>query len=402
MSSEYAGNGRTKAKQGKAMGKILVVEDNPVQRQLIELYMRDQHEIKVVQDGESALEEVRRAPYELILLDIGLPGIDGYEVCKEIKEDFELGDVSVIFLSANTEEEDRLRGFEVGGHDYLNKPVARTELLSKVAALLKFKEERRDLQQSVSYASSTAMTAMSSAAEQGTVLQFLMKSFTCETPAKLAQEVVQACNEFGLGCLVQLRGNSGVLNYSSQGNCSPIEASILTHLSMSGRIFEFGTRTSIRYDHCTLIVLNMPRDDAERYGRLKDHLATLVEGADARMRSLDLGAALTSMAEEHLKVVNVIGEQLLHISQQSMNLQSFSLDTMRSTAQRLHEVIPLLDLNLNQEEMLLELLHAAESSLDDTSAKGEVVEKAMVTAMETLQQLGTGALGEPATPGLSA
>lgn len=369
------------------MANILVVEDNPVQGRLIDMYLRDQYEIKVVPNGESALEEVRRTPYELVLLDIGLPGISGYDVCKTLKDDLSLSDVPVIFLSANTDEEDRLRGFEVGGYDYLNKPVARAELQAKIAALVQFKEERRSLQQSVNYASIAARTAMSSAAEQSLVLQFLTRSFACTTHMALAQAVLETCSEFGLECLIQLRGQNGVLSYSRKGNCSPIEASILTNLSNSGRIVELGKRTSIRHEHCTLIALNMPRDEADLYGRLQTNLTTLVEGANARMHSLDLDAVLERMTEQRRDVINVIGEQLLQINQQAMDLQAFSANTMHAMVERLHEITPLLDLNLSQETMLLDLLHTTEASVDAAKAQGALVEKAMITAMETLQNL---------------
>lgn len=369
------------------MGSILIVEDNPVQAKLVEAYLRDTEPTKVAPDGEAALKELSANPYEIVLLDINLPGIDGYEVCRQIKEDPRLSDTSVIFLSANGEEEDRLKGFEVGGHDFLAKPVARAELLAKIAALMSFKTEQVNLKQTVSYASTTAMSAMSSAAEQGMVLQFLLKSFACATSLALAESVVCTCNSFGLQCLVQLRGQSGVLNYGSNGPCTPIEASILTNLSSSGQIVEISKRTSIRYDRCTLILLNMPREETERYERLKDHLVTLVEGVDSLMVSMDIKTALVRASEQQLDIVNSIGAQLLQINQRSMNLHTFSTDILRTMAMRLHETIPMLDLNSNQEAMLVNLMRDAEEGLDSVLDQGLVVERAMVTALETLQDM---------------
>src|ERR1700760_1902417 len=96
----------------------LVVEDEPNIGGLVRTYLeRDGYSVVWVRSGEDALVELRRHPVRLVVLDIGLPGIDGFEVCRRIG-----GTVPVIMLTARDEEADRVAGLEVGADDYVAKP----------------------------------------------------------------------------------------------------------------------------------------------------------------------------------------------------------------------------------------------------------------------------------------
>src|ERR1700736_6426277 len=97
---------------------IMVVEDEPNIGALLRPYLqRAAYDALWVGSGEAALAELRRHPIRLVVLDIGLPGIDGFEVCRRIA-----GEVPVIMLTARDEEPDRVAGLEVGADDYVSKP----------------------------------------------------------------------------------------------------------------------------------------------------------------------------------------------------------------------------------------------------------------------------------------
>jgi len=100
---------------------IMVVEDEPNIGNLVRTYMaREGYTVIWVRSGEDALTELGRHPVRLVVLDIGLPGIDGFEVCRRIA-----GAVPVIMLTARDEEPDRVAGLEVGADDYVSKPFPR-------------------------------------------------------------------------------------------------------------------------------------------------------------------------------------------------------------------------------------------------------------------------------------
>ena len=111
----------------------MVVEDEPNIGALVRTYLqRAGYEALWVRSGEQALVELRRHPIKLVVLDIGLPGIDGFEVCRQIA-----GRVPVIMLTARDEEPDRIAGLEVGADDYVSKPFSPRELTARVKAVLR-------------------------------------------------------------------------------------------------------------------------------------------------------------------------------------------------------------------------------------------------------------------------
>jgi len=112
---------------------VMVVEDEANIGALVRTYLeRAGYQTVWVRSGEDALAELRRHPIKLVVLDIGLPGIDGFEVCRRIA-----GEVPVIMLTARDEEPDRVAGLEVGADDYVAKPFSPRELTARVKAVLR-------------------------------------------------------------------------------------------------------------------------------------------------------------------------------------------------------------------------------------------------------------------------
>ena len=115
--------------------KILIVDDDNNIAELISLYLtKECFETKIVNDGELALKEFQTFRPNLILLDLMLPGIDGYQVCREIRH---TSDVPIIMLSAKGETFDKVLGLELGADDYIIKPFDSKELVARVRAVLR-------------------------------------------------------------------------------------------------------------------------------------------------------------------------------------------------------------------------------------------------------------------------
>lgn len=113
---------------------VLVVDDEPKNLQLIGSLLRERgYDFAYASSGAQALEAVRNDPPDLILLDIMMPEMDGFEVCKRLKQDMATASIPIIFLTAKKETEDIVHGFHVGGVDYVTKPFQPEELLARVA-----------------------------------------------------------------------------------------------------------------------------------------------------------------------------------------------------------------------------------------------------------------------------
>lgn len=126
---------------------ILIVDDNPQNLQVLgKLLQENKYEIEFSTSGAAALVWLRKRKFDLILLDINMPGMSGFEVCKTIKSDPVLNHIPVLFLSADTDRESILKGFEFGAQDYVTKPFDSRELLVRVRTHLKLKDTLEKLE----------------------------------------------------------------------------------------------------------------------------------------------------------------------------------------------------------------------------------------------------------------
>ncbi len=118
--------------------KVVVVEDEADIREVIEYNLnREGYRTSSVSDGEQALQMIRKAEPDLVLLDLMLPGLDGIEVCQQLKSDPSTRDIRIIMVTAKGEERDVLLGLGVGADDYVTKPFSPRELLGRVKAVLR-------------------------------------------------------------------------------------------------------------------------------------------------------------------------------------------------------------------------------------------------------------------------
>jgi DNA-binding response OmpR family regulator len=126
--------------------KILVVDDEPRYLRLLEANLRtENYEVVSAQDGLQAVEIFFNNPTDLILLDVMMPNLDGFAVCQRIRQ---FSNVPIIMLTAKGEEQDRVRGLDMGADDYLTKPFSATELLARVRAVLRRSQASKDISQS--------------------------------------------------------------------------------------------------------------------------------------------------------------------------------------------------------------------------------------------------------------
>jgi two-component system response regulator ResD len=127
------------------MSKLLIVDDEAGIREVIREYAQLKHQFDVdeAKDGREALDKVRQNSYDLIVLDIMMPNMDGFTFMREMKR---LADIPVIMLSARGQEYDKLLGFELGVDDYVVKPFSPNELMARVQAVLKRHESPQALQ----------------------------------------------------------------------------------------------------------------------------------------------------------------------------------------------------------------------------------------------------------------
>src|SRR5450755_4124429 len=126
---------------------IMIVDDNPANLKLLEEMLVERgHEVRSFPLGRLALAAATKNPPDLILLDINMPEMNGYEVCERLKADEELSSIPVIFLSALNELKDKVKAFRSGAVDYISKPFQFEEVHARVETHLKLHQLQRELQ----------------------------------------------------------------------------------------------------------------------------------------------------------------------------------------------------------------------------------------------------------------
>jgi len=287
--------------------RVLIVDDNDFTAIYLEGLIGDRYEIAHFSDGESGVAAAISNPPRVVLMDVEMPGMDGYSACRLLKQAPATQEVPVIFLSARVEAADRLAGYEAGGDDYITKPFEPEELLYKIDVLLRRQQRKQDLAMQAKVATDTAMTAMSSAGDAGLIMRFLAGLVGYLDCRSVAHGILGTMDAFGLDTSLQLRDGSEVLSLSRDGMCSPLEESVLSNMASCGRIVDLGSRSAFNFPRVTIIVKSMPRDNPELYGRIKDNLAKVVEAVDLHLQTLArVQAAITR------------GDKLLALLQRNM------------------------------------------------------------------------------------
>lgn len=374
-------------KQSTRGPTILVVDDEPVSLSLVEgILERDYRLLKGARDGQEALARIRAEPPDLVLTDIVMPGLSGFDLCRTLKEDEATRDIPVLFLSGALTMEEYLSGHDVGGEDFLSKPFQPAELLHVVALTLRNAAERRRLAQDARSAFSTAMVAMSSAAEIGVVLNFIRSSYACRDYLQLADAVVATCGEFGLSACVRLHGRMGSLARNRSGNSTALETGVLERLAGFGRIVDFSRRTAVSYDHVTLMITDMPREDEERYGRLRDHLAMLAESTDARVRSLDDSLEIAAKHRTLAALIHQTQTALADIDKRHRDNQNDARLIMHNMLGTVEQSFARLSLTTAQEDYLAGILRQAVDQVMDLFNQGLAIDNHLSSVKQMLEK----------------
>ncbi|MCX6986414.1 MAG: response regulator, partial [Lentisphaerae bacterium] len=131
---------------GNSVAEILIVDDMPANVQMVSLMLKDKgYEVRTAPGGKLALQSVQDNPPDLILLDINMPEMDGFEVCERLKADDKYREIPVIFISSLSETLDKVKAFQVGGVDYVEKPFRFEEFFARIETHLKMRNLRHEL-----------------------------------------------------------------------------------------------------------------------------------------------------------------------------------------------------------------------------------------------------------------
>ena len=262
---------------------LLSIDDNPANQKLIQKSLQKDYSVLLAMSALEGLQLLPESKPDLILLDVNMPDMDGYEACKLIRAEPHTQEIPILFISCLNQSQDKIKGYRAGGDDFISKPVDIEELKAKVAVNLNSRKKTQQLKESAKFASDTAMTAMKSSGELGTVLNFALSSFSALDKKMLFEAITQSLSEFDLQCCVKFWEDNSY--YASTGFPSDYEYEMLDRIVDSNFIQQ--GKVFIRVgEHISLLIRDFPIEDEERCGRLRDHMAHIVQAADARLKLL--------------------------------------------------------------------------------------------------------------------
>lgn len=344
---------------------IFLVDDDATTRLLLTSMLGSKYGVDTFETAEACLNALGERRPDLFLLDVGLPGMDGYELCRQIKAIPEAAKVPVVFLSGRDTPADIFAGYDAGGQDYILKPFDIVSLHHKIENLQRIEHDKRSLADQAQASDELASLVLANLDEYAVLIKFLRTLNECSSPAEIVEAILRVLGAAHLEGAVQIRLRNFEKTYSHVGENWPLEVAVMNHVRTLERIFQFKRRAAYNFAHITLLITNMPIDDAELCGRIRDNLAIAAESANAKLEALQSFTDNSTMRDE----INAL------LSGIEKTVQSFSkqYDTARFegslyTNRLLDDLLAAfahLGMSSRQEEEILELVKQRANGLID-------------------------------------
>ena len=288
------------------MKKILIVDDDRIEREVLQHLLDEKYETAFADNGRHALEEFKRFSPDLVLMDVEMPEMNGFEACRKMRD---AGySVPIVFLSFLKDKKDKIDAYNAGCDDFIGKPYDLHEMLAKLDVNLARYDKEKEFIQNQNQMMEMANRSMTDLSYMGRVMQSLESFHHCQSFEELAQKVFSLLQEFGLCASMVIFDEDGNSIYLRGCENKPMETNLLYSLRGQKRILEFGNqRCAFNWENATVLVRNMPEDEILN-GQMKDYLGYLMNGFDSAIRSIKLQNQLQSAIENfkeqnrHLKL----------------------------------------------------------------------------------------------------
>lgn len=373
-----------------ALTRILAVDDEPFNLEIIEEILEDlDFELKMVTSGPECLDVVEQYQPQVILLDVSMPNMNGYDVCRKLKANPNTAKIVVMFVSARGTVEERMEGYAVGAEDYIVKPFGNEELKSKLVHLNEVLIEKARLEQQIEDATSTAFNAMANSSEMGQIVNYIENIGLIENETDLGKALVNCLSGFDLQSNVEFRLESGPEHFAMQGAmCSPIVVELFEMLKNKGRLHEFSHRILVNYEMISLLILNMPDQDPDKHGRIRDHVCFVVSVTEQQLRAIINKRKLTEQQQKLESAVKIMHQKFNGLLALLNDNRVKNEAVFKQLQEELEAHIPTMGLDDDQEAFIYSKVDetilnsvAREGALHEVKAAFEDLEKELTTLL---------------------
>lgn len=372
----------------KLENHVLVIDDDKFIHKFVSKAVDDKFNVSFAETGRAGIEKAKALDPDIILLDVEMPGINGYEVCDVLKQDEFTRSTPVIFLSGKSEIREKMIGYEVGGVDFVTKPCEDEELIAKLMVHSTSKKQNQLLERQAKSASKAAHAALTDNSLQGKIVQFVDELQEIHSFELLSEHIFRLAKSFSLKCCLLVQSAEQNYFFSSSSAVTPIEKDLMVALLMKGKRFhDFGIRTQINYPRLALLIKNMPLNHREEYGRIKDLLPAALNAADARVQTLDTENALRNQSDSLNIVLENINNTLFKLSGQLTENQNKIISTLKSMLAELEAKLPHMGLEDDQEAYLLERIDQAVSETLNHNKQSTSIKSSYATISRLLKHV---------------
>jgi CheY-like chemotaxis protein len=338
---------------------VLAIDDDKLVHHIIEEALSHFCKLIHAKNGDEGLRLAEKYHPDIILLDVEMPGISGFEVCEKLKKSRRTADIPVMFLSSKSELAERMRGYNAGASDYVAKPFESDELIARIKVLDAYRQQSRKLTLDVRRAQITAEIAMTDSGDMGRIMRYVGQSYNAHDLTTLSDYFFEFFVPLQLEVAVAFWYHDTQVFLSGNGAMQPIEQELLSKHRDGSRFVDFGRRTIINYPKVSLLIKNMPVDDNAMYGRYKDLLPHILEATNAKIKDMEV-------SEEALSKVDQIGRVFEELSDQLAGIGGHHSSKVNEFGALVQQIHSLKDKQLTSEQTkALDKLYQHFSFVDD-------------------------------------
>ena len=370
-----------------AKPRVLVIDDDKIALKSVTKGLSDFYQVDTASNGEEGLAFAHDLVPDFILLDVEMPGLNGYQVCEQLRQQQATSATPILFLSGHDKLQEKIKGYEAGGDDFIVKPFDSAELIAKLLVLSRFKNQESSLSEKVKSATEVAMTALTGSSEMGQAMTFVEQSYVARNYESLAKAFLATTQHLNLNCTLMLMPSTGPLFFNPSGRVAPLEAELIQHIHGSKRFVDAGSRTFINYPAVVLLIKNMPVDNPVHYGRLKDLLPSMMGATDSRVKGIDTEIALRKQTRDLALGFQAVESTLRGMSDHLKREQQVVTDIMRRLLEDLEKRMPTMGLEDDQERFLVQRIDRAVEEATTVVNEGAKMGGAFETVLRLLEHI---------------
>lgn len=372
---------------------VLIVDDSPIDISFLVSGLADNFAIIIANNGLMALELAQERQPDVILMDVSMPELDGYDCCRQLKQLESTQHIEVIFVSAHSTVEEKIKGYDAGGSDYVGKPVIPDELQQKVRVAVEHKRQREQYLRNTSQADNSNRGSKDSsnessnqnrnqlpgqltiADEHKVLVDFLKAGSRTGSASELGEYLLQAIESLGLAACSYINFSKGEIIRATE-RVTPLETDLLAQIIGSKRILEDDRRLMIACDQVAVLIREMPTDKVSTE-RFRTHLKTLIQEAGHFLQTIENRTQLAGLMSDMQNSILEINQAQERIEKQSQDL----FDTLLSD---IHTAFDDWGLMESQEKQLLSLIHQSMTNMQQCYESGSNKDDALRPVLDQL------------------